>query len=104
MNKKINNLKEAEYYSNFNFVGEYIVKSRKAKPENEAINQMYYAWQELGFYVHNLIVNERLYEQSLSEYRSDKIRAVVRARTAEEKIIELEKEIERLKTRLDVGI
>jgi len=104
MNKKLNNLKEAEYYTNFNLVGEYIVKSRNAKPENEAINEMYYAWQELGFYVHNLIVNERLYEESLSEYRSDKIRAVTRARTAEEKIIELEKEIEKLKTRLDVGI
>lgn len=98
MNKKLNNIKEGEYYGNFNLVGEYIVKSRKAKPENKAINEMYYCWQEVGFYVHNLITNERLYEQSLSEYRSDKIRAVERARTAEEKIEELEKEISKYKT------
>ena len=65
---------------------------------------MYYCWQEVGFYVHNLITNERLYEQSLSEYRSDKIRAVERARVAEKKIEELEQEIERLQTKLDVGI
>ena len=104
MNKKINNLKEAEYYTNFNLVGEYIVKIRKAKPDNEAINDMYYAWQELGFYVHNLIVNERFYEESLSEYRSDKIRAVTRARNAEEKIIELEKEIQQLKTKIEIGL
>jgi hypothetical protein len=98
MNKKLNNIKEGEYYGNFNLVGEYIVKSRKAKPENKAINEMYYCWQEVGFYVHNLITNERLYEQSLSEYRSDKIRAVERARTAEQKIEELEKEISKYKT------
>ena len=104
MNKKLNNLKEGEYYANFNLVGEYIVKSRKAKPENKAINEMYFWWQDVGFYVHNLITNERLYEQSLSEYRSDKIRAVERARIAEKKIEELEKEIVKLQTKLDVGI
>lgn len=98
MNKKLNNIKEGEYYVNFNLVGEYIVKSRKAKPENKPLNEMYFAWQEVGFYVHNLITNERLYEQSLSEYRSDKIRAVERARTAEKKIEELEKEISKYKT------
>ena len=66
MNRKLNNLKEGEYYANFNFVGEYIIKSKKAKPENEAIKEMYFAWQDVGFYVHTLITNERLYEQSLS--------------------------------------
>ena len=98
MNKKLNNIKEAEYYGNFNLVGEYIIKSKEAKPNNKAINEMYYAWQDIGFYVHNLITNERLYEQSLSEYRSDKIRAVERARTAEQKIEELDKELSKYKT------
>ena len=65
---------------------------------------MYFCWQDVGFYVHNIITNERLYEQSLSEYRSDKIRAVERARIAEKKIEELEKEIVKLQTKLDVGI
>jgi len=104
MNKKINNLKEAEYYANFNLIGEYIVKWRKAKPENESINEIYFCWQEIGFYVHDLITNQRLYNESLSEYRTDKIRAVTRARTADVKIAELEKEIELLKTKINVGI
>lgn len=104
MNKKLNNIKEAEYYTNFNLVGEHIIKSRKLKPENKALNQMYYAWQEVGFYVHNLIGNERLYNDSLSEYRMDKIRAIERARVAEDKVKALEEEIQRLKTRIDVGI
>ena len=101
MNKKLNNIKEGEYYGNFNLVGEYIVKSRKAKPENKAINEMYYCWQDVGFYVHNLITNERLYEQSLSEYRSDKIRAVERARIAEKKIEELQEKLDKYKALYD---
>jgi len=104
MNKKINNFKEIEYYTNFNLVGEHIVQSRKLKPENKALNDMYFSWQEVGFYVNNLIRDERLYEQSLSEYRSDKIRAVERARTAEKKVTELEQELEKLKTKKSLGL
>ena len=98
MNKKMNNIKEAEYYTNFNEVGEKIVKWRKAKPDNKDLNTLFFAWQEVGFYVHNLIANERLYEQIISAYRADKNRAVIRARKAEEKIEELQKELEKYKT------
>ena len=94
----MNNIKEAEYYGNFNEVGEKIVKWRKAKPKNKDLNTLYFAWQEIGFYVHNLITNERLYEESISEYRADKIRAVERARKADVRIEELEKEIAKYKT------
>ena len=65
---------------------------------------MYFSWQEVGFYVNNLIRDERLYEQSLSEYRSDKIRAVERARTAEQKVTELEQQLEKLKTKKSLGL
>ena len=100
MNNKINNIREAEYYGNFNTVGEKIVKWRKAKPKNKELNEMYFAWQDVGFYVHTLITNERLYEQSLSEYRSDKIRAVQRAIEAETKLEELKKELDKYKLEL----
>jgi len=95
--KKLNNLREAEYYTNFNLVGEKIIKWRKAKPENKDLNEFYFCWQEVGFYVHNLITNERLYNQSIREYRADKDRAVMRARKAEQKIEQLEKEITKYK-------
>jgi len=104
MNKKINNLKEIEYYTNFNLVGEYIVKSRKLKPDNKALNDMYFAWQQIGFYVHNHIMNEKLYDDSLSEYRGDKIRAVERARKAELRIVELEQKLEKLETKKSLGL
>jgi len=104
MNKKLNNIKEFEYYTNFNLIGEHIIKNKKLKPENQTLNDMYYAWQEVGFYVHNLISNERAYEQSLSEYRSDKTRAVIRAREAESKIAELQRKIDKLQTKINVGL
>ena len=104
MNKKLNNIKEFEYYTNFNLIGEHIIKNKKLKPENQALNDMYYAWQEVGFYVHNLISNERAYEQSLSEYRSDKTRAVIRAREAESKIAELQRKNDKLQTKINVGL
>ena len=104
MNKKLNNIKEAEYYTNFNSVGQHIIKSRKLKPNNKALNEMYFAWQEIGYYVHNLITNERLYQDSLSEYRSDKIRAVQRARVAEDKVASLLLKIQQLETKIDLGV
>ena len=104
MNKKINNLKEIEYYSNFNLVGEHIVKSRKLKPNNQALNDMYFAWQEVGFYVHNHITNEKMYDISLSEYRADKIRAVERARKAELRIVKLKQKLEKLETKKSLGL
>jgi hypothetical protein len=104
MSKKLNNIKEAEYYTNFNLIGEHIVKNKKLKPDNKPLIDMYFAWQEVGFYVHNLISNERLYEQSLGEYRSDKLRAVIRAREAEEQVAKLKVEIDKLKTKINVGL
>ena len=103
MNKKLNNIKEAEYYTNFNLVGEYIIKSRNLKPKNKALNEMYFSLQEIGFYVHTLIGNERLYNDSLSEYRMDKIRAIERARVADDKVKGLEQEIQKLKVKLELG-
>ena len=97
MNKKLNNIKEMKYYTDFNLVGEKIIQWRTAKPQNESLKEIYFAWQEIGFYVNNLITEQRAYNQSLSEYRADKIRAVNRARKADERIEELEKEINKYK-------
>ena len=97
MNKKINNLKEIDYYSNFNLVGEYIIKWKKMKEDSKPLNEMYFAWQDIGFYVHNMIIVQRHYDTSISEYRADKNRAIIRARDAEEKLEKLEKEMQKYK-------
>ena len=98
MNKKINNLKEIDYYSNFNLVGEYIVKWKKLKEDSKPLNDMYFAWQQIGFYVHNMIIEQKHYDTSISEFRSDKNRAIKRAREAELKVEKLEKKLKEYKS------
>tara|TARA_R100000900_G_scaffold49937_1_gene40106 strand:- start:1206 stop:1517 length:312 start_codon:yes stop_codon:yes gene_type:complete len=84
-NDKIENLKEIEYYSNYNLIGEHILKLKKQNPKDKVYKEMSDCWTEIAFYVNELIRNQRLYNQSLSEYRADKTRAITRARLCEEK-------------------
>tara|TARA_R100000935_G_C2785246_1_gene143466 strand:- start:321 stop:635 length:315 start_codon:yes stop_codon:yes gene_type:complete len=104
MNDKLENLKEIEYYTNFNTVGEYVVKWKKAKPENKDLILMYDSLTQVGFYVNELLTNQRLRNEIVSEHRSDKIRAVNRARKAESKLEELQKKYKELKTQKALGL
>lgn len=91
MNKKIDNLKELEYYGNFNLVGEVLLKLKKKYPNNKTLRDSVIAMQEVGFYVNELQRNQYHFNESLSQYRSDKIRAVVRARKCEKELESLKK-------------
>ena len=85
-NEKIQNLKEIEYITNFNFVGECIIELYKKNPESDTIKKMKSAWTEIGFYIHGLHQDQKWYNHSMSEYRADKLRAIERARRAEKKL------------------
>lgn len=102
--KKVHLIQEAEYYSNFNLVGELIIKAKKAKPKSEPVNKMYNCWQNIGLYVHSLITKAEHIENIIEQYRSDKLRAVTRARKADIKIAEMQKEIKKLKTQIELGL
>ena len=91
MNKKIHNLKEIEYYTNYNFVGEIILKLKKKYPDNKKISEAVTAMTQIGFYVNELISDRRMYDQALIENRSDKLRAIERARRAEEELNKIKK-------------
>lgn len=83
MNNKAENLKEMEYYANFNLVGELLILLKRQNPEDTRYINAVEAMTEIGFYVNNLIMNQRYHDKAISEYRADKIRAVERARRAE---------------------
>tara|TARA_Y100000389_G_C17462992_1_gene523218 strand:- start:2730 stop:3053 length:324 start_codon:yes stop_codon:yes gene_type:complete len=102
--KKIHLIEEAEYYADFNLVGELIIKAKKAKPESEPVKKMYSCWQSIGLYVHSLITKSEHIESIVAQYRSDKLRAVTRASKADIKIAQLEKEIKKLKTKIELGL
>ncbi len=90
MNKKMQNLKEMEYYGNFNLVGEVLLKLKKKYPNNETLNDAVSAMTQIGFFVTEMMQNQYYYEKSLESYRSDKLRAIERARRVEKKIKKLE--------------
>ena len=96
-NKKIQNLKELEYYTNSNLVGELILQLQKKEPTNETYRNMSHTYAQICLFVNELITNERLYEQSMAEYRGDKNRAIFRARKTEEKLKLLEAQVEKYK-------
>lgn len=96
-NNKIQNLKEIEYYSNYNLIGEHIIRLKKEHPKEKVFKEMTDCWTEIAFYVNELISTQRMYEQSISEYRADKTRAVSRARLCEEKYQKAEILLEKYK-------
>jgi len=104
MNKKIENLKEIEYYTNYNLVGEVILSLKKKYPDNEKIDEATRAMTHIGFYVQNLIQDRYYYDKSMSEYRADKTRAIERARRADAKVQELQKLLQAYKKKDELGI
>lgn len=95
MNKKIQNLKELEYYGNFNLVGEILLKLKKKYPDNKKISEAVDAMGHIGIFVTEMMQNQYFYNKSLEDYRSDKLRAIERARR-------VEKELEQLKEKWEI--
>jgi len=91
MNKKMQNLKEIEYYENFNIVGQILIRLKKKYPENIDVKNAIEAMTHIGFYVNEMQMNTRLVDEIISEHRSDKLRAVERARRVEKEIEDLKK-------------
>ena len=77
MNKKIQNLKEMEYYGNFNLVGEILLKLKKKYPDNTKIHEAVDAMGQIGIFVTEMLQNQYFYNKSIESYRSDKLRAIV---------------------------
>jgi len=83
MNNKAENLKEIEYYNNYNIIGDLLLTLKKQNPEDTRYIRAVEAMTELGFFVNGLLYNQRYIDKAISEYRTEKIRAVERARRAE---------------------
>ena len=89
MNKKIQNLKEMEYYTDFNLVGEVLLKLKKKYPNNETLKDAISAMSHIGVFVTEMMQNQYYYDKSLESYRSEKLRAIERARRVEDELEKL---------------
>ena len=79
MTSKIENLKDLEYYSNYEALAGILLAWSKKK-KNKELDEAIRCLTEIAFYVNNLQSNRWGYNRAYSEFRSDKLRAVERAR------------------------
>ena len=97
MNPKINTLKDLEYFGAFTYCCDIVKKWEELKPDNEELKELSRSLAVVFFYV-NTIQSERiLYDKYMSDSKSEKNRAIMRARKSESEIDELKAEIQRLK-------
>lgn len=103
MNKKIHNLKHIEYLANFDAIADTFLKWQEKKP-TEKVNKLMGCLLEINYYVTETYTNELYFNKALNEYRSEKLRAIERARKAESKIEELENKIKKLEKEKELGL
>jgi hypothetical protein len=82
VDKKINNLKELEIWSDLNFLSS-IIKSRIDKRKTKNLEKMSESIVRVIYYFQEYSNNIRLHKKALGEYRLAKNRAIERARKAE---------------------
>ncbi len=85
VSKKLDNLKDLQYLVNSELVNNQLSKWRKTQPDNKNLKKFIEAMLNIELYVNELENERHLLMLSIDEYRSDKIRAVERARKAESK-------------------
>jgi len=91
--KRINILKEIEYFEDYNEVSRLILKLSDKYPDNDKIHDAVTAMARIGLYVNNMIKEQDLVEKWMTESRSDKNRALERARKADKKLEETEQQL-----------
>ena len=79
VDKKINNLKELEIWSDLNFLSS-IIKSRIDKRKTKNLEKMSESIVRVIYYFQEYSNNIRLHKKALGEYRLAKNRAIERAR------------------------
>ncbi len=94
--KKISLLQEIEYSNDFELVSNILLQWQKQKP-NDTLDKVIAAFNRMYFYTFNIQAENEILRGIVSEYRSDKNRAIERARKSENKFNELEQKSKTLK-------
>jgi len=89
-------LKDIEYNSHTSICLELLNKWKKDS-SNLELQEFIKSFLETIFYTNTLQRDRFIHNKIVEEYRSDKLRAVERARKADSKVDKLEKEISKLK-------
>tara|TARA_R110000782_G_scaffold28586_1_gene71554 strand:+ start:459 stop:791 length:333 start_codon:yes stop_codon:yes gene_type:complete len=104
MYKKLEVMEDIQLTSNLLTLQANVLKWVKAKPDNKKLNEVCDAVVKISFTCNKLQLEKNNYHIAMQDYRHDSLRAVERARKAEDKITELEKELAIYKKKEEIGL
>tara|TARA_R110000772_G_scaffold124316_1_gene230898 strand:- start:272 stop:604 length:333 start_codon:yes stop_codon:yes gene_type:complete len=104
MNKKLEVMEDIQLTSNLLTLQSNILEWVKAKPDNKKLNEVCDAVVKVSFTCNKLQLEKNNYHIAMQEYRHDSLRSVERARKAEDKITELEKQLAIYKKKEELGL
>lgn len=88
MTKKFEAMQDLDINSNLLMIQEITKKWYNARPDNKDLIRLRNAVLDLSFIVNKLTYDRTLYHRTISQYRADKDRAIVRARKAEQQLLQ----------------
>lgn len=96
MSKYINNLHDLEYSNDVLLVTGLLKKWSEAKPDNKELSECVKAFMNCVFYTNRLSMDKWAFDKIISDARDEKNRAILRARSAEEEINKLRKQLKQV--------
>ena len=87
MYKKFNALEDVELNTNLLIIQEITAKWYKARPDNLDLKLLKDAVLKITQITNKLSYEKSLYYKTIEEYRADKLRAIERARRAEQELL-----------------
>ena len=104
MIKKLEVMEDIQLTSNLLTLQSNVLEWVKAKPDNKKLNEVCDAVVKISFTCNKLQLEKTNYHLAMQEYRHDSIRAIERARKAEGKIDEIQKQLDVYKKKEELGL
>lgn len=104
MQKKFDNLDDLKLTNSLLIMQENVSNWCKAKPQNEQLKEVREALLNVTFITNKLQLDRGNYHLAIDQYRSQSIRSIERARKADERIAELEKQLAVYKKKEELGL
>lgn len=104
MYKKFEVMEDLQLTSNLLTLQSNVLEWCKAKPNNKKLNEVCDAVVKISFTCNKLQLEKNNYHIAMQDYRHDSLRAVERARKAEDKITQLKKQLAIYKKKEELGL
>ena len=104
MIKKLEVMEDIQLTTNLLTLQSNVLEWVKAKPDNKKLNEVCDAVVKISFTCNKLQLEKTNYHLAMQEYRHDSIRAIERARKAEGKIDEIQKQLDVYKKKEELGL